>query len=952
MAFNIGLQITANNTSSRALNKVGSDLDKVKKKTQGTTKALKGLRLALGLIAVGVLVNFSKNIVEVTGKLQLMLIRLANVEGGAKQAKATFDKLFATFGSSPFTIDAVTDSFTRLRSAGIESKLAFDAVAAGADAIAAFGGTSEELKRFSIGLQQVAGKGVLSMEELRQQIGEALPVAMRVFATESGRSISEVISEVEKGRISADEFITNLTTGLQKGFGGFAQKLGDTVLGSIQGSKSKVQKAIADIFLGNTDVAVRLAAIFQNVGTAVEQFIRTISVSDVEEFFDTLKSGFDIVVGIAKAIAELGKVLLKFFQFVKDFVNLENVATVGTFGVIGFMLFGPVGGLAGILAGIASIGAASTNLQKALQPQDPGEDSFFNRLLNFSAIDAIGGAGGPQAQFDAARDAAKQFQKNIASSATANSGNGKTFADKIFGDDAQWDRIKKNLDDVQNPTKKLADAIQGLSKTSIGARKQLEGLFERSGATLEGSETFPFVKAAETSYNRLSKIMEDFGGDRKTLARLAALSTRTVAEQNQFEALTKELGKMDALAASVRQNISQFKAQEFVKQLVKSNAEGDALLAKFNKLARPIDNVTAATNAVSEKFRDMQADLEKQLRTQEALSKAGNFQTSQVQKLKDALAALPALRAQALALAKEQAKIDATILATNTKLAELQASQQIAALAREGRGGAATIFTSAFSDQADDRRGELEVNIEQTKIRILNLQKQINDAVGDPEMQEALERQKTAAERLQTAQQQAFENTTAAGLAAREMWQSVGDTIQNTAEKGLRGLIDGTKNFRDIAKDAYSQITDAAIKYLVELVKITIQKQAIAAFESVGGGAGGAGGGILGILGGLFANGGAFKGQVTPFASGGIVSGPTLFGLAGEAGDEAIMPLTRVGGKLGVETTGGGGGDQFAITIQAIDTQTGAAFLQKNADTIVQTMRHQGRLNNGVGGVR
>lgn len=63
------------------------------------------------------------------------------------------------------------------------------------------------------------------------------------------------------------------------------------------------------------------------------------------------------------------------------------------------------------------------------------------------------------------------------------------------------------------------------------------------------------------------------------------------------------------------------------------------------------------------------------------------------------------------------------------------------------------------------------------------------------------------------------------------------------------------------------------------------------------------------------ANGNAFGGgRVIPFAAGGVVSSPTMFpmrggtGLMGEAGPEAIMPLTRIGGKLGVRAAGGGGG--------------------------------------------
>lgn len=56
-----------------------------------------------------------------------------------------------------------------------------------------------------------------------------------------------------------------------------------------------------------------------------------------------------------------------------------------------------------------------------------------------------------------------------------------------------------------------------------------------------------------------------------------------------------------------------------------------------------------------------------------------------------------------------------------------------------------------------------------------------------------------------------------------------------------------------------------------------------------------------------FASGGVFQGGgVMPFAQGGVITGPTMFpmrtgfGLMGEAGPEAIMPLSRRGGRLGV----------------------------------------------------
>jgi phage-related minor tail protein len=75
--------------------------------------------------------------------------------------------------------------------------------------------------------------------------------------------------------------------------------------------------------------------------------------------------------------------------------------------------------------------------------------------------------------------------------------------------------------------------------------------------------------------------------------------------------------------------------------------------------------------------------------------------------------------------------------------------------------------------------------------------------------------------------------------------------------------------------------------------------------------------------------GGAWSGGVQMFADGGaftnsIVSKPTSFGMAngnmgiaGEAGPEAIMPLTRTSsGKLGVMAMGGGGAGATQINVE------------------------------------
>ena len=104
--------------------------------------------------------------------------------------------------------------------------------------------------------------------------------------------------------------------------------------------------------------------------------------------------------------------------------------------------------------------------------------------------------------------------------------------------------------------------------------------------------------------------------------------------------------------------------------------------------------------------------------------------------------------------------------------------------------------------------------------------------------------------------------------------------------------------------------------------------------------------GLQGLLGGLmpFANGASFaQGRVMPFAKGGVVSQPTAFqmrggtGLMGEAGPEAIMPLSRgADGRLGVQAGGAGRAVNIVMNIQTPDV---AGFQRSQSQIAAQAQR-------------
>lgn len=218
--------------------------------------------------------------------------------------------------------------------------------------------------------------------------------------------------------------------------------------------------------------------------------------------------------------------------------------------------------------------------------------------------------------------------------------------------------------------------------------------------------------------------------------------------------------------------------------------------------------------------------------------------------------------------------------------------------------------------------------------QIKELESQINGVLADPAKVSALQATIQSVTQLRDGTAQALNNLSVNGQLQRDMWKSLGDAISNDVSNGIVGMIQGTKTLGDVARSVFGDMMSLAIKYFMQLLEIKAIQTIGMAFGDGGTVAGGV----------AFANGGITP-HVKPFANGDIVSGPTLFGLAGEAGTEAIMPLTRIGGKLGVRSSGGGGGDNLHVTIQAIDTQSGMDFLAKHVDAIGSQLAQRNRLN-------
>ena len=178
----------------------------------------------------------------------------------------------------------------------------------------------------------------------------------------------------------------------------------------------------------------------------------------------------------------------------------------------------------------------------------------------------------------------------------------------------------------------------------------------------------------------------------------------------------------------------------------------------------------------------------------------------------------------------------------------------------------------------------------------------------------------------------------------RESLSATGKDV-STLEKGMsRGL---RKAFDGLAFDGMS-LSDALDTVANSMINATYNAAIRPVTDHVGGLlASGVGGLVQGLL--PFADGAPFsQGRVMPFASGGIVSSATPFGMRGgmgvmgEAGPEAIMPLARgPDGKLGVR----GGGASSPSVVMNITTPDVQGFARSQNQIAAQMNRALGRAN-------
>lgn len=323
-----------------ALKKMDASMGNHQRNVGNYGSAISGLGrglLALSPIALGVgaavqALTSSLQVIDRMERLSLSLEAASSSTESFLQRQQFIKNLANLTGQE---IEKLTESYIQFTAAtrntvleGVKGDRVF---AAFSKSFSALGKSSAVAERGLNAVQQMISKGKVSSEELRQQLGEALPGANKIFADALGISVSKLEDMMKKGELMATDVLPKVAVSLEKTYGDRAQRNLETIGGSWTNLNNQVKffldslnqdgvisKFFARINNGLASVVSRFTAIQTSFG-AVQERVATMRANKgpLESFWEggiigTAQDYFDAAQQVGRENERIAQSLEKF----------------------------------------------------------------------------------------------------------------------------------------------------------------------------------------------------------------------------------------------------------------------------------------------------------------------------------------------------------------------------------------------------------------------------------------------------------------------------------------------------------------------------------------------------------------------------------------------------------------------------------------------------------------
>lgn len=517
--------------------------DNFKKGTNQVKASLRAMQMQFLTFAAALgagswsLSSFFSRLISTIRETSRAITALKNVSGGLAEyanSQAFLLKIAKQYGQE---INSLTFSFSKFTAAATQAGMSvqdqrkiFESVSR---ANTAFGLTIDESNGVFLALSQMMGKGKISSEELRKQMGEKMPIALQAMAKAVGVSMAELERLMKAGKVMSAEVLPKFADALN-------EMLPEVDTDNVESSINRLSTAFTD-FAEKTNIRSaykklidKITELVQygadNIKKIINNLVAVIAAYAGSRFFRWIRSELAISQRAARIAAQQAareaKVAFdktaweaeKASRTIKmSFMRAGNSIKAAFASIVPFLLIGIVTGLLARLANVREeakrIKAIFGDYQKeSLAIGRPEEVDQLQRL--YKIVKDV------NLSYDVRKNALAKINEMMGTS---------------YSIDQSTLRING---DINEKIAKRIDLLKSAASVEFYQRKKLEAEDkQREILSKYGGELSTFQKAIDRASNQPAN--QNFGSGWITPKQVK----KDTAEWNQFSKIIKDAGK-------------------------------------------------------------------------------------------------------------------------------------------------------------------------------------------------------------------------------------------------------------------------------------------------------------------------------------------------------------------------------------------------------------------------